>query len=99
MGSASRLVRGDQQKQIVKRIEGMAGIAGRGGRYSAWEGNAVSRQKNMRRISVLVTAQTAHNLGRLAAMDGGNEGRVIDKLVRDRMVMLKEAERMVRRHE
>lgn len=24
----------------------------------------------MRRISVLVTAQTAHNLGRLAAMDG-----------------------------
>lgn len=53
----------------------------------------------MRRISVLVTAQTAHNLGRLAAMEGGNEGRVIDKLVRDRMVMLKEAERMVRRHE
>lgn len=99
MGSAARLVRGDQQKQIVKIIEGMAGIAGRGGRYSVWEGNTVSRQKNMRRISVLVTAQTAHNLGRLAAMDGGNEGRVIDKLVRDRMVMLKEAERMVRRHE
>lgn len=99
MGSAARLVRGDQQKQIVKIIEGMAGIAGRGGRYSVWEGNTVSRQKNMRRISVLVTAQTAHNLGRLAAMDGGNEGRVIDKLVRERMVMLKEAERMVRRHE
>lgn len=99
MGSAARLVRGDQQKQIVKIIEGMAGIAGRGGRYSVWEGNTVSRQKNMRRISVLVTAQTAHNLGRLAAMEGGNEGRVIDKLVRDRMVMLKEAERMVRRHE
>ena len=99
MGSAARLVRGDQQKQIVKIIEGMAGIAGRGGRYSVWEGNTVSRQKNMRRISVLVTAQTAHNLGRLAAMDGGNEGRVIDKRVRDRMVMLKEAERMVRRHE
>lgn len=99
MGSAARLVRGDQQKQIVKHIEGMAGIAGRGGRYSVWEGNTVSRQKNMRRISVLVTAQTAHNLGRLAAMDGGNEGRVIDKLVRDRMVMLKEAERMVRQHE
>ncbi len=59
----------------------------------------MSRQKNMRRISVLVTAQTAYNLARLAAMDGGNQGRVIDKLVRDRMVMLKEAERMVRRHE
>lgn len=53
----------------------------------------------MRRISVLVTAQTAHNLGRLAAMDGRTIGQVIDKLVRDRMVMLKEAERMVRRHE
>ena len=53
----------------------------------------------MRRISVLVTAQTAYNLARLAAMDGGNQGRVLDKLVRVRMLMLKEAERMVRRHE
>lgn len=59
----------------------------------------MSRQKNMRRISVLVTAQTAYNLARLAAMDGGNQGRVIDKLVRDRMLMLKEAERMVRSRE
>ena len=56
-------------------------------------------KKNLRRLSVLVTAQTAHNLGRLAAMDGGNQGRVIDKLVRDRMLMLKEAERMVRSRE
>ena len=53
----------------------------------------------MRRISVLVTAQTAHNLGRLADMDGGNEGRVIDKVVRDRMLLLHEAERLGRRHE
>lgn len=59
----------------------------------------MSRQKNMRRISVLVTAQTAYNLARLAAMDGGNQGRVLDKLVRDRMLMLKEAERMVRSRE
>lgn len=56
-------------------------------------------KKNFRRLSALVTAQTLYNLAKLAAMDGGNEGRVIDKLVRDRMVMLKEAERMVRRHE
>lgn len=56
-------------------------------------------QKNMRRISVLVTAQTAHNLGKLAAMDGWNEGRVIDKLVRDRMLLLHEAERLGRRNE
>lgn len=57
------------------------------------------KKKNMRRISVLVTAQTAHNLGRLADMDGGNEGRVIDKLVRDRMMILHAAERLGRRHE
>ena len=56
-------------------------------------------RKNLRRISVLVTAQTDYNLARLAAMDGGNQGRVIDKLVRDRMLMLKEAERMVRSRE
>ena len=57
------------------------------------------KKKNMRRISVLVTAQTLHNIAKLAAMDGGNQGRVIDKLVRDRMLMLKEAERMVRSRE
>lgn len=46
-------------------------------------------KKNLRRISVLVTAQTAYNLQRLANMDGQrNEGRVIDKLVRDRMVQI-----------
>lgn len=57
------------------------------------------KKKNMRRISVLVTAQTLHNIAKLAAMDGGNEGRVIDKLVRDRMLLLRDAERMGRRHE
>lgn len=56
-------------------------------------------KKNLRRLSALVTAQTLYNLAKLAAMDGGNEGRVIDKLVRDRMLMLKEAERMVRSRE
>ena len=54
-------------------------------------------RKNLRRISVLVTAQTAFNLARLAAMDGGNQGRVLDKLVRDRMVLLHEAERLVKK--
>lgn len=57
------------------------------------------KKKNMRRISVLVTAQTLYNLAKLAAMDGGNEGRVIDKLVRDRMMLLHAAERLGRRHE
>ena len=46
-------------------------------------------KKNMRRISVLVTAQTAYNLEKLAAMCGYKEqGRIIDKLVREKMIML-----------
>lgn len=49
----------------------------------------MGNKKNLRRISVLVTAQTAYNLQRLADMDGqSNEGRVIDKLVRDRMIQI-----------
>lgn len=56
-------------------------------------------KKNLRRLSALVTAQTLYNIAKLAAMDGRTIGQVIDKLVRDRMLMLKEAERMVRRHE
>ena len=46
-------------------------------------------KKNMRRISVLVTAQTAYNLDKLAAMCGYKEqGRIIDKLVREKKIML-----------
>lgn len=49
----------------------------------------MGNKKNLRRISVLVTAQTAYNLRKLADMDGKrNEGRVIDKLVCDRMVQI-----------
>lgn len=49
----------------------------------------MSDRKNMRRISVLVTAQTAYNLDKLAAMCGYKEqGRIIDKLVREKMIML-----------
>ena len=58
----------------------------------------MSRKKNTRRISVTVTAQTAYNLGRLAVMENANEGRVIDKLVRDRMFQLRDLERLVARH-
>lgn len=57
------------------------------------------KKKNMRRISVLVTAQTLYNIAKLAAMDGRTIGQVIDKLVRDRMLLLRDAERMGRRHE
>lgn len=47
-------------------------------------------KKNMRRVSMLVTVQTAKNLDRLAAMSGYYEvGRVVDKLVREKMISLR----------
>lgn len=50
----------------------------------------MSKKKNLRRLSTLVTAQTLGNLEKLAAMAGyGNTGRVIDKLVRDHMMRLR----------
>ena len=50
----------------------------------------MSRKKNLRRLSTLVTAQTMGNLEKLATMAGyGNTGRVIDKLVRDHMMRLR----------
>ncbi len=48
---------------------------------------------------MLVTAQTAKNLERLAQMDGQtNIGRVMDKLVRDRMISLRQMEAICRDH-
>ena len=48
-------------------------------------------KKNLRRISMLVTAQTAANLEKLAQMDGQPSiGRVMYKLVRDRMISLRQ---------
>lgn len=49
----------------------------------------MKRRKNLRRISELVTAQTAYHLDQLAAMCGHRDrGRVIDKLVREKMLEL-----------
>ena len=46
-------------------------------------------KKNFRRISVLVTAQTAKNLERLADMAGYREiGLVVDKLTREKMISI-----------
>nr|DAG54217.1 MAG TPA: hypothetical protein [Caudoviricetes sp.]DAP43559.1 MAG TPA: hypothetical protein [Caudoviricetes sp.] len=46
-------------------------------------------KKNLRRISEVVTAQTDYNLERLAKEMGYRErGRVIDDLVRDRLLMM-----------
>ena len=46
-------------------------------------------KKNLRRVTLLVTAQTAYNLDRRAAMCGYREpGHVVDKLVREKMLEL-----------
>lgn len=45
----------------------------------------MTNKKNLRRVSVVVTAQTLYHLNHMAAMNGWGEkdlGRVIDKLVR-----------------
>ena len=49
----------------------------------------MSRKKNLRRLNVLVTAQTLYNLDRLSKMEGDcNIGRAIDKLTREKMLRL-----------
>ena len=48
------------------------------------------KNKNLRRLSVLVNSQTEYHLHQLAQMAGYKEiGRVIDKLVREKMITLK----------
>ena len=56
-------------------------------------------KKNLRRISMLVTAQTAANLEKLAQMDGQPSiGRVMDKLVREKMISLRQPEALWQAH-
>lgn len=56
-------------------------------------------RKNLRRLSALVTAQTLYNIAKLAAMDGRTIGQAIDKLVRDRMMLLRDAQKLGSCHE
>ena len=57
-------------------------------RSGKW-GGTMREKKNLRRVTLLVTAQTAYNLDRLAAMCGYREpGHVVDKLVREKMLEL-----------
>lgn len=49
----------------------------------------MNRRKNLRRVSMLVTSQTLYHLNQLAALSGYKEiGRVVDKLVREKVTML-----------
>lgn len=47
---------------------------------------------NLRRMSCLVSAQTLHNLYKLAKISGygDNIGKVIDKLTREKMLSMRE---------
>ena len=50
------------------------------------------KNKNLRRLRCLVTAQTMGNLEWLAQMDGGGDvGRMVDKLTRDKMLALRQS--------
>ena len=47
--------------------------------------------KNLRRLSCLVTVPTMSNLEKLARMEGGQSvGKVVDKLVREKMLSLRQ---------
>lgn len=51
-------------------------------------------KKNLRRITIVVTAQTKTNLERLATVAGYRDiGRVVDKLTREKMISLHGIER------
>ena len=50
------------------------------------------KNKDLRRLRCLVTAQTLWHLERLAQMDGcGDVGRMVDKLTRDKMLALRQS--------
>lgn len=48
------------------------------------------KEKNLRRISAIVTSQTAYNIEKLRRICGyKSAGKVIDKLVREKMIEMK----------
>ena len=56
-------------------------------------GRMGGNKKNLRRLHTRVTAQTYRKLEQWAIVEKCGPGRVVDKLVRDRMVKLREAVR------
>lgn len=49
-----------------------------------------TNKKNLRRVSIVITSQTLHHLEHFAAAIGANNiGKVIDKMVREKMIDLK----------
>ena len=58
-----------------------------------------TEKKNLRRISIVVTAQTKGNLERLGVCGYSEIGRVVDKLTREKMISLHDFERKEKYHE
>ena len=59
----------------------------------------MNKKSPTRKISVQVTAQTAYNLERLAEISKvGTKGRVIDKLVREKMLSIRATDQKYERN-
>ena len=52
-------------------------------------------KQKTKKITITVTTQTAYNLKKLSSIAQLSEGRVVDKLVRDRMVSINDLERFL----
>lgn len=58
-----------------------------------------AKRKNMRRVSMLITAQTLFHLKEMAAEWGCSIGAVIDRLTRERMMGKRNVAQAVKAHE
>lgn len=76
-------------KEAISRIGGLCGtVTAPYAENKGLEREPMKRQ-HKRKLTVRVTPQTAYNLERLAAMAGlKGPGRVVDKLVREKMIAL-----------
>ena len=56
-------------------------------------------KKRLHRVSILVTERTAANLERLTQMEGlASIGRTVDKLVREKMISLRQPDTVWKNH-
>lgn len=75
--------------EIVKRVRELYGIR------ISHDRRGKGKSRNVRRLSILITPQTLHHLEELSCMIGcpGQIGRVIDKLVREKALAMRDISR------
>lgn len=75
--------------EIVKRVRELYGIR------VSHDRRGRGKCRNVRRVSILITPQTLHHLEELSCMIGcpGQIGRVIDKLVREKALAMRDISR------